>query len=430
MKPSKYNSIINLQENLTIIYNSLSDKFLILKNAPTTIDGIMLWASPEIIKKFEDNKFLIDNEIDERKALENLIETIDNDSSFYHLHVNPTLNCNFKCWYCYENHIIGSKMSNEIVCRIIKHANEKIKSLSLNKFQLSFFGGEPLMYFESVAKVLIKTISKICSSHDVPFICQFTTNGALLSDKIRKFLMDYKVMFQITLDGHRDNHNKVRYSSTGGSYDIILENVKQLSLDGHKIILRVNYTDMNIQSIKYILEDLYKFPMESKANISIDFQRVWQDSDNNYDTDHYELIQNFMQSANNNGFNSTTPTIGLPVCHSCYGDKRNHILINYNGDTYFCTARDFKPEDRCGYINEIGEIVWIEDALDKWMNLKFKKMVCRNCRIAGICGGGCRQKSKETSNMDICPNGFSENDKDDLVLSRLDKILISSYQLK
>ena len=47
-----------------------------------------------------------------------MIEYVDNDDSTFELIINPTLDCNFHCWYCYENHLKGSKMDEGIVSAI------------------------------------------------------------------------------------------------------------------------------------------------------------------------------------------------------------------------------------------------------------------------------------------------------------------------
>lgn len=44
--------------------------------------------------------------------------TVFRDPS-YRLTINPTLNCNFSCWYCYETHN-KKYMSNEVKQRILK----------------------------------------------------------------------------------------------------------------------------------------------------------------------------------------------------------------------------------------------------------------------------------------------------------------------
>ncbi|MFR3188889.1 MAG: radical SAM protein [Phocaeicola sp.] len=69
--------------------------------------------------------------------------------------INPTLNCNFKCWYCYETHERNSKISFETVQSIKKYIqNELNTNCQLKSIRIDWFGGEPLIYKEIVYSLL------------------------------------------------------------------------------------------------------------------------------------------------------------------------------------------------------------------------------------------------------------------------------------
>ena len=124
MKKSIFNSLIKISEKHYLLYNAFSDTFLIL--------------SPALKKQWEENKpenlstknktfndllikgaFIVNSTLDEFLELEKKIKTIIYDENNFHLIINPTLNCNFKCWYCYETHSC-SKMNKEIMDRTKK----------------------------------------------------------------------------------------------------------------------------------------------------------------------------------------------------------------------------------------------------------------------------------------------------------------------
>lgn len=44
----------------------------------------------------------------------------------------------------------------------------------------------------------------------------------------------------------------------------------------------------------------------------------------------------------------------------CYGDHANHFIVNYNGDLYKCSARDFTKENREGVLTSDGDLEWNE----------------------------------------------------------------------
>lgn len=100
-------------------------------------------------KQLEEAGAVVADDFDEVDALRKRIDEIDNNDSFLLLHINPTLDCNFRCWYCYENHIKGSCMTPETYGNVVKLVKNRIaKQPNLKYLQLSFFGGEPLLRFD------------------------------------------------------------------------------------------------------------------------------------------------------------------------------------------------------------------------------------------------------------------------------------------
>lgn len=49
-----------------------------------------------------DNKLIVENNIDEYQECLNDITTRLKSDKSVRITVNPTLDCNLKCWYCYE----------------------------------------------------------------------------------------------------------------------------------------------------------------------------------------------------------------------------------------------------------------------------------------------------------------------------------------
>lgn len=163
----------------------------------------------------------------------------------------------------------------------------------------------------------------------------------------------------------------------------------------------------------------------NRKYIKFDFQRVWQDrSYSNDETEH--KIRDIRQKFQRAGYIVLANYIPHDVTDSCYGDKINHILINYNGDVFGCTARDFTIENRIGQLDSKGVIHFNNELVDKRNNLKLSKSVCQNCRIAPLCGGGCKQRAIEDNYDDRCTMEYSESDMDRIILD----IFKHSFNLK
>lgn len=273
MKPSIYNSILNFDNGYSIIYNALKDRYVAYPTSQIKDGNILRVTSCHLKEQLSSNGMLVEDNTDEIQLVKDIIEKIDTDDSSLHIHVNPTLGCNFRCWYCYEDHSDSRFMQPDTISAIDKLLRSKITDKTTS-VHFSFFGGEPLLYFNKVAKPLIEQTVNTCKEYDLPLSFHFTSNGYLLNKSIFDFISDLTISFQITLDGHRDSHNKVRIAPGQGSYDIIVRNVKKLLSLKKNVILRINYTKENFNEIPAIIDNLSDIPVDDRKYLTIDLQQV------------------------------------------------------------------------------------------------------------------------------------------------------------
>ena len=142
MKFSMYNLILPFERKM-LAYNSVNDKFMLLEYALYDLLQAAINESnpiglqeihPDYFNALLQNGFIVDKEKDEYAEIREIIINTDQDESFFNIIINPTMNCNFKCWYCYENHIKSSKMSEDIINKVYKlidnvTSKEKTKNL-------------------------------------------------------------------------------------------------------------------------------------------------------------------------------------------------------------------------------------------------------------------------------------------------------------
>lgn len=416
MKLSVFNSIIRISEHQTLLFNALSGKFLPIKSAIDSkhLEKYML-NNGELRNALINAGMLIEESTDEIETLKTLIQNADNNRDEYILHINPTLDCNFKCWYCYENHTPHSKMSASTIDATKKFIDRAVAK-GIKRFDLGFFGGEPLFHFHFIAKPLIEYAAKLCGENGIGLHIHFTSNGALLNDKIIEFLSQFSCGFQITLDGDKNDHDKTRFFKNGhGSYERIVNNIVLLAGSGISVIVRINYTSANINESANVLGFFKGLTKSEKKQIQFDFQRVWQERSNEEDETE-QKVQLIRDSFRKEGFIVLTNYIPHNVKESCYGDKINHLLINYDGLVFGCTARDFIEANCIGKLSDDGSITYKEPVASLRCSSKFSKPVCHTCRIAPLCGGGCKQRALESLNSPGCPLGYTEEAKDNLVL--------------
>lgn len=373
----------------------------------------------DFFEHLKTNKFIVDNKTDELKRVIEFSNSLDYDETKYELQLNPTMNCNFKCWYCYETHISNSKMKSDIVNKVILFVNnlftenKKIKTLQLN-----WFGGEPLLQYKEVVLPILKEISKITSKNNIDFVSVFTSNGLLInSSMVGDFKKHNVKSFQITLDGYKKRHNQVRYiSKSKGSYDIIVNNIKLLAKNDIMVHVRINCSAETLPNIEKIIEDFIDLPQQIKKNLFFDFKKVWQEKES-IDKELQNLNDLFKQK----GFNIIELEADSYYI-SCYANKKNNALINFNGEVFKCTARDFSSDNSEGILTDDGQIQWNKKR-DIRLNSRFKNQPCLDCNILPVCRGGCTQISIDNE-KEYCLYDFDENEKLDLIKRKFESLLL------
>ena len=110
MKISKYTFLVNQEDNCTVVYNCFNEALSVIE----TELAEMVQSKPlEEIKKVHPTfyEFLIhegfvveDDVVEENKVIDTW-KAADKNRDSYNIFINPTLDCNLHCWYCYEKHI-------------------------------------------------------------------------------------------------------------------------------------------------------------------------------------------------------------------------------------------------------------------------------------------------------------------------------------
>ena len=283
MKNSKYNIFFPFKDYI-VGYNSLENDFVFLlpelyaifEKASNDDVNRLRTIHPNLWNVLENKKFIIPDDTDELKLVKNLVHSIDCDPKQYHLIINPTMDCNFRCWYCYESHMHGSKMDNEIIARIKKHLSLKLQSEQIKNLTISWFGGEPLLYFKQVILPILEFSHDLTSRKGVNFNSNFTSNGFLLNKyMIEEFNRLNVNSIQITLDGDRERHNKVRNNGKGsGSYDTILRNIKTCLTHRIYVSCRINISKDTLPGIYNIINDFKDLKSAERQYIDFSFNKV------------------------------------------------------------------------------------------------------------------------------------------------------------
>ncbi|MGG5506914.1 MULTISPECIES: radical SAM protein [unclassified Myroides] len=422
MKFSMYNLFLSFERKM-LAYNSVNDKFMLLEyalydllqaaineNNPIGLQEI----HPDYFNALIQNGFIVNKEKDEYAEVREIIINTDQDESFFNIIINPTMNCNFKCWYCYENHIKSSKMSEDIIKKVYKLIDNVTSKEKTKSLYLSWFGGEPLLYFNKVMIPILEYANRKTIEKNIGFESDITTNGYLINQKMVDNFIQYNITHnQITLDGHRDLHNTVRnVNEKRGSYDEIINNVKLLCKNNISTTLRINFTNETLKSVLNIIEDISDISNDDREWLEISFHQVWQTKEKG-NLELSEKLKTIKKTFKKNNFFVSGNTRDN-IRNSCYADKTNEVVINYNGDAFKCTARDFTKNNREGILQEDGTIDWFEKNTTRLM-AKLNNKPCQTCPILPLCGSGCSQVAFENNGEDYCVYDFDIEKKKEVV---------------
>jgi uncharacterized protein len=432
MKYSQFNSVIPF-DNKYALYNSYYNKVIFIEETLKEIlqaarhEGIDSLASihPTFYEYLDKQGFLVEEKLDEVEKLKVVSKQIDENNTSFLLTINPSMNCNFKCWYCYETHVKSSSLNEEMIRKINAFTKKMAAKPGMQLFSVSFFGGEPLLYFKRDVIPVIDAYIEACRANSVTSSIHFTTNGYLINQDFIDYFKskEHKCSLQITLDGYGEQHDMVRFvSASKGSYHEIINNIRLLITNGLSVRLRVNYTDKNLENSYKIGEEFADIDQEIKdRHLIFDFHRVWQDNKADDINIMLEAVANKVRSYGIYVLTSYSPN---NVKESCYADKRNSAVINYNGDLFKCTARDFTNVERAGYLGEDGDLIWGDGYIDRRMSAKFNNKPCLSCRLMPLCNGGCSQHALEHLGGDeYCIYFGDETEKDKVIKTKVQEIL-------
>lgn len=143
--------------------------------------------------------------------------------------------CNLKCKYCFaaQGDFGGEKvmMSEEVGKKALNYL--VAHSGSRKNLEVDFFGGEPLMNF-GVVKKLVDYGNTLAEKKGKRFRFTITTNGILLDDEKIQYINEHMHNVVLSLDGRKEVNDGMRPTlNDKGSYEIIVPKFKKL-IEGRK----------------------------------------------------------------------------------------------------------------------------------------------------------------------------------------------------
>lgn len=212
----------------------------------------------EVLKLKETNKLFTKDTF--KPMAQTLKDKTSNVVKALCLHIAHT--CNLNCSYCFASQ---GKYKGERALMDFETGKRALDFLIENSgtrrnLEVDFFGGEPLMNFD-VVKKLVGYARSIEKEKGKNFRFTLTTNGVLIDDDVIDFANKEMSNVVLSLDGRKEIHDKFRVDYNGnGSYDTILPKFKEFvkKREGKDYYMRGTFTHENpdfINDIKAMLSE-------------------------------------------------------------------------------------------------------------------------------------------------------------------------------
>lgn len=314
--------------------------------------------------------------------------------------------CNLACKYCFaeEGEYQGRRalMSYEVG----KEALDFLIANSGNRknLEVDFFGGEPLMNFE-VVKRLVEYGREQEKLHNKKFRFTLTTNGILLNDDIMEFANKEMSNVVLSIDGRKEINDLMRPSRNGkGSYDIILPKFEKLanSRNQNNYYVRGTFTHNNLDFSEDVMhlaelgfkqisvEPVVALPEESYAIKEEDLDKIYEE----YDKLAAYILQKKAEGKSFNFFHFMIDLSGGPCVAkrlSGCGSGTEYLAVTPWGDFYPC--HQFVGEEKY-LMGNVFEGIKTNDLQEEFRCCNvYSKDKCKECFAKFYCSGGCAANS-------------------------------------
>ena len=334
------------------------------------------------------------------------------------LHVAHT--CNLNCSYCFasQGRYQGERalMSFEVGKRAMDFLIEN--SGSRRNLEVDFFGGEPLMNFDMVKK-LVAYCREQEKIHNKNFRFTMTTNGVLIDDDVIDFCNKECHNVVLSLDGRKEVNDRFRVDCAGnGSYDRIVPKFQEfVKKRGDKnYYMRGTYTHYNTDFTNDIfhmadlgftelsMEPVVCDPSDPSALTEADLPIL---------KEQYEILAKEMIKRDREGrgftfYHYMIDLTGGPCIYkriSGCGSGTEYTAVTPWGDLYPCHQFVGMDEWKMGSV--------LDDSIDYKMKKMFSKAniyskeECADCWAKFYCSGGCNANNMQYNNTIFKPHKLS-----------------------
>jgi uncharacterized protein len=407
-KVSQFNILVSLADKTALLFNSRTRSLSLLTEQEARIYRTLAEGGPFTLSSVQNKVFLhtladagniCRMDFNELVLVKANYDAVRGDGKMLNLTIAPTMACNFACGYCYQGlDKPTKKMSIEIQDAILNFVKAKKDLASLS---ICWYGGEPLMAKEAIFRISDDLIS-YCDKKNIRYSATMVSNAFLLTAAVASQLYSRRVsQVQITIDGDRDTHDKMRPLTSGqGTFDKIMENLGAV-LDATPLVInaRVNVGRRNLDKANTMLDALAASDFAKRGKFAVYFSPIEASTPESGSAMEEKLeraefnrrVLALEERARSLGLSGAVMPSG-GFSGMCVAASHGGYLITGNGDVHKCWETAHDGAKRTGSIlapdalnNSVNSSLWRE-----WT--PFDNATCSSCKILPMCGGHCAQR--------------------------------------
>lgn len=371
-------------EDGTLLFNGLSRELILLENEEAEFLNCSDISQNQISVHLRKGWFLIPENVsgkqycDQMRITAKSIKQLKDNNCYKSFTIMTTLECNARCFYCFERDRIKPRMSpktaEDVAEFVLSHSNPN------EKITLMWFGGEPLYNFEA-----IEIICNRLKSANREYISRIITNGYLADTYITAETNDLLCLksVQITLDGTEDIYNRSKnyiYTDCISPFKKVIENIESLLKQEIKVVVRLNLGVHNAADL-YKLVDFLKENFGSNKFFSIYTHRLLDynsDGEQVYNDEKSRTLTNLFIDFDtyiiNNNLSRPQILRKEYVINNCMGDSSDTVVITPEGKLTKC--EHFSDREIIGDIySDNLDTKLISD----WKELQPSLDICNDC---------------------------------------------------
>lgn len=364
-----------------LIREDIHSGFLLYNTATGGI--VHLQGDEDIVSSLHqlvEMKFYVPNDFDEFAWVDKLrqLETEKTERNIDAYTILTTLDCNARCFYCYEKGNARVSMSestaNDIANFIIRNAQTGVVQ------NIRWFGGEPL-FNEKVIDIICDKLTH----HDVQYRSRMISNGVLFNqNNITKAKNSWNLRkVQITLDGTEKVYQKTKsyINTTGKEFQQVLNNIDALLEAKIQVVIRLNQDLYNTNDLLCLVEILSK-RFHGKRGLTVYNSLLYTEEGLSKDTSklRYESFLKLQESIYASKLSKHKKLKKNIKIRHCMADNDSSVMIGPTGKIGKCEHYPNKF-----LIGSIYDDVFDTEMMNKWKETFEAKEKCYSCPLYPQC---------------------------------------------